>query len=249
MPNRIKNHFRVWVTRRTVVSGSVIAFLVCLILGSSLLHLAPPGAIAQSPIAQSSIPQSPNITTSIRGCSTAIMNRTASPEMSANERLGLHSEFHRKLQPMIGTFRVKQTARFTADTTPVEFNDITARRDWLEDCTTLFEIMEGTSNNQPFTRLALYTYQPLDQEYQLSSIDTRTPGLMSFRNIAIEGNNISFGMTYPFPGLTSQIDGRSTKLRHVLQVQSNQQQVLSQYFQYPGDREFLAIEYTYTRIQ
>ncbi|WP_206756413.1 hypothetical protein [Oculatella sp. FACHB-28] len=45
------------------------------------------------------------------------MNRTATPEMSANERLGLHSEFHRKLQPMIGTFQVKQTARFVTDAT------------------------------------------------------------------------------------------------------------------------------------
>ncbi|MBD1998574.1 DUF1579 family protein [Leptolyngbya sp. FACHB-541] len=218
--------------------------MVSLILGIPLLHFSLPVAIAQS-----SITQNQNITTPIRVCSAATMNRTASPEMSANERLGLHSEFHRKLQPMIGSFRVKQTARFTADATPIEFNDITARRYWLEDCTTLFEIMEGTSNNQPFTRLALYTYQPLDQEYQLSSMDTRTPGLMSFRNIAVEGNNISFGMTYPFPGLTSQIDGRSTKLRHVLHLQNDQHQVLSQYFQYPGDREFLAIQYTYIRMQ
>ncbi|MBD2104968.1 DUF1579 family protein [Leptolyngbya sp. FACHB-261] len=189
------------------------------------------------------------MTTPIRVCSAETLNRTATPNMNANERLALPSEFHRKLQPMIGTFRVRQTARFTANAMPVEFTGITARRYWLEDCTTLFEIMEGAANEQPFTRLALYTYQPLDQEYQLASMDTRTPGLMSLRNVGIEGNNISFGMTYTFPGLTSDIDGRSTKLRHVLQIQSNRRQVLSQYFQYPAENEFLAIEYTYERIQ
>jgi hypothetical protein len=56
-------------------------------------------------------------------------------------------------------------------------------------------------------------------------------------------------MTYTFPGLTPKIDGRSTKLRHVLQIQSEQRQVLSQYFQYPAESDFLAIEYTYDRIQ
>ncbi len=231
--------------RRKFIFGGATALIVLIVLGITSLNTTSQVAIAQS---QNIITQS-QMTTPIRVCSAETLNRTATPNMNANERLGLPSEFHRRLQPMIGTFRVRQTARFTPNAMPVEFTEITARRYWLEDCTTLFEIMEGTPNGQPFTRLALYTYQPLDREYQLTSMDTRTPGLMSFRNIGVEGNNISFAMTYTFPGLTPKIDGRSTKLRHVLQIQTEQRQVLSQYFQYPAESDFLAIEYTYDRIQ
>lgn len=169
-------------------------------------------------------------------------------QMTANQRLNLPGPNHKRLEPMVGTWRVQQTVRATADAKPVVYKDITARRSWMEGGGVLHEAMEGTLNGQHFTRLALLTYNNIEQKYELASTDTRTPGIMSLQNMSDDGSNVlTFYQTFTLGGRTRELSGQTVKLRHILRIESNERQVMQQYWTLPAAKEFLAIEYLYTR--
>lgn len=169
-------------------------------------------------------------------------------QMTANERFVLPGQNHQRLEPMVGTWRVQQTVRATADAEPVVYTDITARRSWMEGGGVLQEVMEGTSNNKHFTRIALLTYNNIEQKYELASTDTRTPGVMSLQNVSDDGSNtFTFYQTFTLGGRARELSGQTVKLRHVLRLESHDRNVMQQYWTLPTAKEYLAIKYVYTR--
>lgn len=173
---------------------------------------------------------------------------TDTSQMTANERFVLPGPNHKRLEQMVGTWRVQQTVRATTDAEPVVYTDITAHRSWMEGGGVLQEVMEGTSNGKHFTRLALLTYNNIEQRYELASTDTRTPGVMSLQNVSDDGSNVlTFYQTFTLGGRGRELSGQTVKLRHVLRIKSNDRNVMQQYWTLPAAKEFLAIEYIYTR--
>jgi methylmalonyl-CoA/ethylmalonyl-CoA epimerase len=168
--------------------------------------------------------------------------------MTANERFVLPGSNHQRLNLMVGTWRVQQTIWAMADAKPVVYTDITARRSWMEGGAVLQEVMEGTSNSKHFTRLALLTYNNIEQKYELASTDTRTPGVMSLQNVSDDGGNtFTFYQTFTLGGRGRELSRQTVRLRHVLRLEGNDRNVMQQYWTLPTAKEYLAIEYVYTR--
>lgn len=171
-------------------------------------------------------------------------------QMTANERFVLPGVNHKRLDPMVGTWQVQQTVRATAYAKPVVYNDIRAHRSWMEGDGVLQEVMEGTSNGKHFTRLALLTYNNIEQKFELASTDTRTPGVMTLQNMSDDGSNtLTFYQTFTLGGRGRELSGQTVKLRHVLRLENSDRQVMQQYWTLPATKEFLAIEYLYTRAR
>ncbi len=169
---------------------------------------------------------------------------------TANERFARPGVHHQRLQPLVGRWRVRQTVRADAGAQPVAFEGITACRGWLEGGGVLYEVMEGAPNGRPFTRVALLTYNNIEQRFELASTDTRTPGVMSLQNVSDDGGrSITFHQTFTLGGRGRELSGQTVRLRHVLHVESAGRAVMQQFWTLPAAREFLAIEYVYTRIE
>lgn len=217
---------------------NILSIIVCLALFFGFV------SYSTNLAAQTSINPSSN-TAQIQ---TQSATNTDTSQMTANERFVLPGPNHKRLEAMVGTWRVQQTVRATTDAKPIVYTDIVARRSWMEGGGVLQEVMEGTSNEKHFTRLALLTYNNIEQKYELASTDTRTPGVMSLQNVSDDGSNtFTFYQTFTLGGRGRQLSGQTVKLRHVLRLESSDRNVMQQYWTLPATKEFLAIEYVYTR--
>lgn len=179
-------------------------------------------------------------------------------EMTATGRVTQASANTRRFEPLVGTWEVVQTIRLSADAQPIVTRGIVARRSWIGDNAVLQERMEPATGVRmpPFTRLAYFSYNNAAQKFEYVLImDTRAPGIgVMFETSQGDGgenggNTITFyleGFSLP-PGWSREASGQWVKQRRVVRVESSDRHVSQQYWTLPAGREWLAVEYVYTR--
>jgi hypothetical protein len=106
------------------------------------------------------------------------------------------------------------------------------------------------SNVPDFRRMEYLTYNPVEARWQYVSMDTRVPmGLMPARSVdRQQGASITvYFDNAALAGFGPPVEGRLFRARHVTTVESADRDVSRQYWTSPGNDEWLAVEYAYTR--
>jgi hypothetical protein len=160
------------------------------------------------------------------------------------------------LEEMAGTWTVTQRMWPAAGAAPIELVPAIAKRRLVGD-SYLQEVMQAAEPNGPqnFTRTAIFDYNAVNKQYEYFSIDTRAPQMMFERNF--EGNVASNGDIKLYGGSFVAPQWGQTKnaaFRYRLTVGKivNNRQTVRLYLtpQFGADaKEFLAMEYVYTRQQ
>jgi hypothetical protein len=169
---------------------------------------------------------------------------------SANDRMLEPGPEAQRLGRRVGTWDVVNTFRPTPHATPVVARGLIAERMMIG--LYLQEIMRAApgSNIPDFRRIEYLTYNPVEARWQYVSLDTRAPvGLMPAKSFGQEQES---SITVHFEnsalaGFGPELEGRLLRARHVTTVESDDRDVSRQYWSSPGEQEWLAVEYAYTR--
>ena len=155
------------------------------------------------------------------------------------------------IKPMTGTWDVVQKVWPKAGAEPVVSVQI-ARRTMVGHF--LQEIMEPTllSDMPPFTRITYLNLNNANQRWEYIVLDTRYPVMMfeSSYDVTIQ-NGAELTLYLPAfvmpPGWDDKRTGQLARQRRIISFEGRDKTVMRQYWTLPGDGEFLAMEYTYTR--
>jgi hypothetical protein len=171
-------------------------------------------------------------------------------QRSANDRMLEPGPEARQLARRVGTWDVVMRLRPTADATPVVVTGMVAER-------TMFGLyLQETMRPAPgsgipdFRRIEYLTFNRVEARWQYVSMDTRAPiGLMAARSYGSgEPDSITvYFENSALAGFGPEIEARLFYARHVATRVSDDRDVSRQYWTMAGGREWLAVEYEYTR--
>ena len=158
------------------------------------------------------------------------------------------------IKPLVGNWEVTQRVWTKPGGAPVTLPPYKASRKLTGHF--LEEIMEPKpdSDVKPFTRLFYLNYNNANLQWESIVLDTRYPVMMFETSVgnAIENGN-TLTMYLPAfvmaPGWGDDLSGRLGKERRTIFFETNDKTVVKQYWTLPAGKEFLAIEYVYTRIK
>jgi hypothetical protein len=116
----------------------------------------------------------------------------------------------------------------------------------------LQEIMKpkAGSNLPDFRRIDYLTYDKMQARWEYVSMDTRAPiGIMSAAGL---GGQAGADITVYFdgfatPGMGQELEGRFVRARHVDTRENDHHTFKRQFWTQPGQKEWLAVQYEYTR--
>jgi hypothetical protein len=159
---------------------------------------------------------------------------------------------------MAGTWDVRQRMWPSSGAGEVNLPSAVAQRR-LVGGTFIEEIMAlpAGSKDEPFTRIAYFNYNPINQQYEYFSIDTRAPQMMSEKSYETTAKSKTsdqaaislFGESFVAPRWGESINVPFRYRLEIGPVEKDHQ--LARLFLTPqsavGAKEFLAFEYEYTR--
>jgi hypothetical protein len=143
------------------------------------------------------------------------------------------------------------TMRPSAAAQPIVVTGLVAERTAIGPY--LQEVMRPApdSNVKDFRRIDYLTYNTLQARWQYLSMDTRaTVGLMYAQGLDDDSEDTITVYFSDAPGPTElgpALDGRFMRARHVLTRESEDREVVRQYWTFSGAPEWLAVEYRYLR--
>lgn len=117
----------------------------------------------------------------------------------------------------------------------------------------LEEIMQTAegAGDKPFKRIVYLNYNYANYRWEYIVLDTRYPVMMFETSMANENENKQINLYLPAfvmpPGLIDKNGGELTKQHRIINFITGDKTVIQQYWTIPGGKEFLAIQYTYTR--
>lgn len=160
------------------------------------------------------------------------------------------------IRQMVGVWHVRSRMWPGPDAKAVDLPPATARREIVRDAF-LQEVMEPAdkSGQAPFTRVAYFSYNQINQQYEYFSLDSRLPQMMSY---VVPGANKARGGRLELVGGTSFVAPEWGTAKNVPfmyrltvgPVDENRQVVQLFLTEQTGRgrrKEFLAFEYVYSR--
>jgi Protein of unknown function (DUF1579) len=159
---------------------------------------------------------------------------------------------------MAGTWDVRQRMWPASDAEAINLPSAVAQRRLIGN-SFIEEVMQlaAGSKEEPFTRIAYFNYNPINQQYEYFSIDTRAPQMMSEKSfergiqskIPDPGIVNMFGESFVAPRWGEFTNAPFRYRFEIGPVERNHQ--VARLYLTPqlagGAREFLAFEYEYTR--
>lgn len=153
----------------------------------------------------------------------------------------------------VGDWRVRQRVWSSATAEPIELPPMVARRRMVGDVF-LEEVMEAArdSEQEPFTRIAYLSFNPINRRFEHVTLDSRYPPIMfetSVDDTVEDGGAITLYVSgFATPSGFGEIPPRQwASQRRQLIVQGPATTISRQYWTLPYRAPFLAMEYTYTR--
>jgi hypothetical protein len=154
---------------------------------------------------------------------------------------------------MVGTWNVEAKMWPAPDAKAIELPAAIARRELVRD-TYLQETMEPAKESQQdaFTRMAYFSYSPINRQYEYFSLDSRLPQMMSYAipgaNRVRDGTVELAGRSFVAPQWGAKKNVPFMYRLTVGSVESNRQVVRLFLTEQGGHaEEFLAFEYVYRR--
>jgi hypothetical protein len=210
---------------RRAIPGLVVFFGIS--VGASLLNARPAG------VAQVGPPAKPT---------------EAAPSALTAERLLAPGPEAQELARQVGTWNVVVTMHPTPNGPPVVVSGIVAERTMVG--LYLNEVMKPApgSNIPDFRRIDYLTYDAVQARWEYAAMDTRAPvGIMFAKSYGGDrGPDITvYFDSFANPGIGAV--GGSVRARHVDKRETDNRRLKQQYWTVPGEQEWLAIQYEYTR--
>ena len=158
------------------------------------------------------------------------------------------------IRPMVGSWQVQQRMWAKADAKPVSSPPFRVRRQLIGHF--LQEVMEPIQGTQvaSFTRLSYLNFNNANRRWEYIVLDTGWPALMfetSKDDAVAKGNQLSFyldAFVMP-PMMGKEQAGQLARQRRTITRVGPDQQLMQQYLTLPAGKEYLAIEYVYTRVK
>ncbi|GAB3643698.1 hypothetical protein GCM10027423_43350 [Spirosoma arcticum] len=158
------------------------------------------------------------------------------------------------VRPMMGSWQVQQRTWAKAGAKPVSSPPFRVRRQLIGHF--LQEVMEPVQGTQvpPFTRLSYLNFNNANRRWEYIVLDTRWPAMMfetSTDEAVAKGNQLSFyldAFVMP-PMMGKEQAGQLARQRRTITLLGPDQQLMRQYLTLPAGKEYLAIEYVYTRVR
>jgi hypothetical protein len=157
------------------------------------------------------------------------------------------------MRQMAGTWQVKSRMWPAAGAKPIELPAATARRELVSDAF-LTEMMEPAvkAADNAFSRVAHFSFNPVNQQYEYFSLDSRLPQMMSYAIPGankIRGGNVELaGTSFVAPAWGPEKNVPFMYRLSIGPVENNQQIVRIYLTEQRGQGgEFVAFEYVYSR--
>jgi hypothetical protein len=168
---------------------------------------------------------------------------------SANDRMLERGPEDQSLAKRQGSWNVVMTMQIAPDAKPIVIKGIIAERTMVG--LYLQETMRPADARLPdFTRFAYLTHNKVESRWQYSSMDTRAPvGIMFAKSYGPQTAtqlNLHFE-GFALPGFGPEVEGRFLRARHVVSWESETRDVARQYWTGVGGKEWLAVQYEFTR--
>lgn len=161
---------------------------------------------------------------------------------------------HARLDRLVGEWTVEKSTFVAGGTreNPLRGRDMVSRWRWISKTGNnyLQEEVEGILGDQPYYRLGLLGYSPLDDRYEWTTVDSVTPMTMTYRGAkgSAAAPDISMSGEFTDPGvLGEQNIGEPTPMRTVIRLESPDRVVMELYFTPPNAPEMLADRIVLTR--
>jgi hypothetical protein len=175
-----------------------------------------------------------------------VMSSADRAKLPASTRLALPGEKHTWLAPLVGIWDVEMRVWPEPGVEPIVSKTLTAKREWILGGRYLREDLEGTFAGNPSNRVALLSFNNLDERFELATIDTFEPGQMWYASHAIgSSDRITLHGDNVEAGFGQKPTGRKRALRFEFEIKPNTS-VQRIFVKYPGEPEFLFVEQTFT---
>ena len=159
----------------------------------------------------------------------------------------------RWLTQQAGTWRVQQRIWSSATAYPVVLPPMVAERRMVHDVF-LEESMQPAagSGQEPFTRIAYVSFNPVNGRFEHVSLDSRYPPIMFETSVDDQLDRddtiVLFVSGFTTPAGFGEIPaGQWASQRRLLIAESADHTICRQYWTFPWSAPFLAMEYDYTR--
>jgi Protein of unknown function (DUF1579) len=190
---------------------------------------------------------SPTIPRTVSAQPTSVPS--ADSQQTASLRLAKPGLPLKKLQLLVGTWQTHMMVRQTQGSTPVVSTNITTRRQWVNNDTYLQEEMTGQLPGAPYYRLGFLTYNNLEQQYELVTMDHLDTGMMLYQSVGSvdSGNTVTLYGRFTEGGSGPTVVGQVIKIRYVFRWENSETNSEEMYFTRPASPEYLAVQYLFTR--
>lgn len=189
-------------------------------------------------------------------------------QMDALYNLGLPSDFHKRLESLIGDWNVVMNIYPAAGAKPVTSSGMVSQKKWiLGNRQIQEEIVAGAIGGMEHRKLTVLGYNNVNGRYEFTTFDNLDTQAMSYHGSAdAAGKVITMTASYTqaaYGGLVTgdgvgrangakpnpkkSIVGVAFTIRDVLTIESNNRHTLQMYFTPVTGKETLTAEYIYTR--
>jgi len=175
---------------------------------------------------------------------------TVTSNLSASTRLSLPGAQHQWLNPLVGQWAVEMRVFPAPGQAPIVSKDMSAKREWLLEGRYLREELQGTFAGYPSSRIAVLSFNNLDERWELSTVDSFEPGQMWYagRSVGSPGRFELHGESTE-AGMGPTPTGRKRDLRFEFEITDANKHVQRIYVKYPGAAEQLFVEQRFTRVR
>jgi hypothetical protein len=156
------------------------------------------------------------------------------------------------LDPLVGTWEVEKSV-FAALGTPEEpatSDNVTTTREWVAGGHFLRDVTTGTIDGNPYERIGLLGYNPMDQRYEWTTADNVTTITMTYHGStgSTDPWTIEMNGTFTDPGVTGEDNiGQKVAMQTVITILDNDHHTFELFFAPPGEEEMLADRMEFAR--
>ncbi len=156
------------------------------------------------------------------------------------------------IKPLLGNWNVEMKTWTDSSDKPVVVANYVAERTMQGHF--LEEVMHPASaTDKPFKRIVYLNYNYATSTWEYIVLDTRYPVMMFETSMGNEQDNKKLNLYLPSfvmpPGWIDKNGGQFTKEHRIVDFINNDKTLMQQYWTPPGGKEFLAVQYTYTRAK
>lgn len=156
------------------------------------------------------------------------------------------------IKPLVGNWNVEMKIWNDSSEKPVMVANYAAERTMQGHF--LEEVMHPVSStDKPFKRIIYLNYNYANFCWEYIVLDTRYPLMMFETSVVNEKDNKQINLYLSSfvmpPGWIDTNGGQLTKQHRVINFINDNKTIMRQYWTLPGGKEFLAVEYTYTRVK